>query len=81
MRSWRSKTIMSVPIWRRACLPSTLAESAGGRRSQCGHPPAPDDGTMYMRRWAVYKAMGETAKAKADWTKGKALMEKAGGQQ
>lgn len=36
----------------------------------------PDDGTTYIRRWEVYKAMGETAKAEADWAKGRVLMGK-----
>ncbi len=36
----------------------------------------PEDGTTYLRRWQVYKAMGETAKAEGDWAKGRSLMEK-----
>jgi tetratricopeptide (TPR) repeat protein len=36
----------------------------------------PEDGTTYIRRWQVYGAMGETAKAEADFAKDRSLMEK-----
>ena len=35
----------------------------------------PQDGATYIRRWQVYKAMGETAKAEADFATGRSLME------
>ena len=36
----------------------------------------PEDGAIYIRRWQVYKATGEKAKAEADFAKGRSLMEK-----